>query len=577
MCTCGSRAHILQGCRSPLLTTGSLRCSAVTGSARPRPSKRFSDWCRAPVGSCSLAAHHRRPHACDRRDGYRLCAGRPGRVRRADRGREPAAGGAARAHPRPRARPFPRASRRANQPRAPCPAASSRCRHRPRPAQRQPAAHRGRAHERAPPAGGLRRWTRSPGSRKKCRCCLSSRTWRWCAGWPGRPWSGRRPGRAHRQRVDLLDDAERTRELLGVSKPRSRTRPAGRSRMSTVVLLVDRARLGALYFLIASGLSLIFGLMDVLNFAHGAFLTIGAYATWWASVYLPGAGGDGVGFLVAVAFGVAAGTLAATLVELGVIRPLYGRHREQILVTVGLSLAVPALVQAIWGADPLPFPRPELVSGTVTLLGAAIPPTGSADAVAALVLAGLLLFGTRTRYGLIVRAGVRTGPWSPRLVSIAQVLHLGVRDRGPRRSRGRSAALLRGDHPVPRHVPAGLRSSWSDRRYHPRWAARSRRSRSAWSSSSPTTTPSLARRHRCGDRARRSAVDTAGRLAKATAGGWHERRHRHQAHNRACRPRRTGRRGGAPGGSAWVAPAVSRWCCPCRFPRCGSPACSKAL
>ena len=99
--------------------------------------------------------------------------------------------------------------------------------------------------------------------------------------------------------------------------------------MSTVVLLVVTGLgLGALYFLIASGLSLIFGLMDVLNFAHGAFLTIGAYATWWASVYLPGAGGDGVGFLVAVAFGVAAGTLAATLVELRVIRPLYGRHRQ---------------------------------------------------------------------------------------------------------------------------------------------------------------------------------------------------------------------------------------------------------
>lgn len=178
--------------------------------------------------------------------------------------------------------------------------------------------------------------------------------------------------------------------------------------MSTVVLLVVTGLgLGALYFLIASGLSLIFGLMDVLNFAHGAFLSIGAYATWWASGHLPGAGSDGFGFLVSVAFGVAAGTLAATLVELGVIRPLYGRHREQILVTVGLSLAVPALIQAVWGADPLTFPRPELVSGTVSLLGAAIPTDRFLlIAVAGLVLAGLLLFGSRTRYGLIVRAGV---------------------------------------------------------------------------------------------------------------------------------------------------------------------------
>ncbi|GAA3723141.1 branched-chain amino acid transport system permease protein [Spinactinospora alkalitolerans] len=179
--------------------------------------------------------------------------------------------------------------------------------------------------------------------------------------------------------------------------------------MSTFVLLVVTGLgLGALYFLIASGLSLIFGLMDVLNFAHGAFLSIGAYGTWWAAAHLPGAGGDGPGFLLAVAFGVAAGTLAATAVELGVIRPLYGRHREQILVTVGLSLATPALLQAVWGADPLPFPRPELVSGTLPVLGAAIPRDRFLLIVAAAaVLLALKAFGSRTRYGLIVRAGVQ--------------------------------------------------------------------------------------------------------------------------------------------------------------------------
>jgi branched-subunit amino acid ABC-type transport system permease component len=61
--------------------------------------------------------------------------------------------------------------------------------------------------------------------------------------------------------------------------------------MSTVVLLaITGLGLAALYFLVASGLSLIFGLMGVVNFAHGAFLTIGAYGTWWASENLPGAG-----------------------------------------------------------------------------------------------------------------------------------------------------------------------------------------------------------------------------------------------------------------------------------------------
>ena len=77
--------------------------------------------------------------------------------------------------------------------------------------------------------------------------------------------------------------------------------------MSTVVLLtMTGLGLGALYFLIASGLSLIFGLMDVLNFAHGALLSIGAYGTWWAaSGNLPGAGPGGAGFVLAVLFGTA--------------------------------------------------------------------------------------------------------------------------------------------------------------------------------------------------------------------------------------------------------------------------------
>jgi len=136
--------------------------------------------------------------------------------------------------------------------------------------------------------------------------------------------------------------------------------------MSTVVLLAATGLgLGALYFLIASGLSLIFGLMDVLNFAHGALLSIGAYATWWAtSGHVPGAGAHGFGFLLAVCFGTAVGTLAAVVLELTLIRPLYSRPREQVLSTVGVGLAVPALLSAIWGPDARPFPGPSALSGT---------------------------------------------------------------------------------------------------------------------------------------------------------------------------------------------------------------------
>ncbi|MCW8221300.1 ABC transporter permease subunit, partial [Streptomyces griseolus] len=142
--------------------------------------------------------------------------------------------------------------------------------------------------------------------------------------------------------------------------------------MDTVVLLtLTGLGLGALYFLVASGLSLIFGLMDVLNFAHGALLSVGAYATWWAaSGHLPGAGSGGLGFVLAVVFGVVVGTLAAIVLELVVVRPLYTRPREQVLATVGVSLAVPALLSGIWGTDPLTFPGPEALKSTVGVLGA---------------------------------------------------------------------------------------------------------------------------------------------------------------------------------------------------------------
>ncbi|UER54096.1 branched-chain amino acid ABC transporter permease [Kineosporiaceae bacterium SCSIO 59966] len=178
--------------------------------------------------------------------------------------------------------------------------------------------------------------------------------------------------------------------------------------MSTFLLLVATGLgLGALYFLVASGLSLIYGLMGVLNFAHGAFLSAGAYGTWWATENLPGAGPDGAGFVVAVAFGVAVGAVLAALVELTVIRPLYRRHIEQVLVTVGLSLAAVALLQGIFGADPITYPRPGWTAGTTQVAGASVPNDrfllmGAAVAV----LVGLLAMLRFTRLGLVIRAGV---------------------------------------------------------------------------------------------------------------------------------------------------------------------------
>ena len=107
--------------------------------------------------------------------------------------------------------------------------------------------------------------------------------------------------------------------------------------MSTFVLLtITGLGLGAMYFLIASGLSLIYGLMGVLNFAHGAFLTVGAYIAWFADSHFTAISSVTLRFVLAALCGLAAGAAFAALVELVLIRPLYRRHIEQVLVTVGL-------------------------------------------------------------------------------------------------------------------------------------------------------------------------------------------------------------------------------------------------
>lgn len=178
--------------------------------------------------------------------------------------------------------------------------------------------------------------------------------------------------------------------------------------MTTFILLtLTGLGLAGLYFLIASGLSLIFGLMDVLNFAHGVFLTIGAYATWWVSQQLGFIGRPTLRFVVAVVFGMLVGAVVAVVVETVFIRRLYGQHVGQILVTVGLALGLTALIRAIFTPDARAFPAPDWMGETTSVLGAAIPNSRFvAIGAAVAVYLGLVAFLRRTRYGLIVRAGV---------------------------------------------------------------------------------------------------------------------------------------------------------------------------
>jgi branched-chain amino acid transport system permease protein len=176
--------------------------------------------------------------------------------------------------------------------------------------------------------------------------------------------------------------------------------------MSTLVLLlITGLGLGALYFLVASGLSLIYGLMGVLNFAHGSFLTIAAFAGWELARRL---GADSWwSLLAALAAGAVVGAVVAAATELVLIRRLYERHIEQVLVTVGLALATVALFDGIWGTDPIYIKGPAWLEQTTIVLGARIPNNRFLlVAAAVLVLLAIVLFLRTTRYGLIIRAGV---------------------------------------------------------------------------------------------------------------------------------------------------------------------------
>nr|WP_241429303.1 branched-chain amino acid ABC transporter permease [Agrococcus sp. ARC_14] len=172
-----------------------------------------------------------------------------------------------------------------------------------------------------------------------------------------------------------------------------------------MLLLITGVGLGALYFLVASGLSLIYGLMGVLNFAHGSFLTLAGFLGWEVGRRI----GDGswAGLLVGMLVGLVVGALVAAITELVFIRPLYNRHIEQVLVTVGLGLASVALFEGIWGTDPIQIRLPEWLGQTTDVLGAHIPNDRwllIGTAVAVLLL--IVLFLQKTSFGLVIRAGV---------------------------------------------------------------------------------------------------------------------------------------------------------------------------
>jgi branched-chain amino acid transport system permease protein len=165
--------------------------------------------------------------------------------------------------------------------------------------------------------------------------------------------------------------------------------------------LFNGLALGALLALIASGLTIIYGTLGVLNLAHGAMFTLGGYAGY-AAYQASGS------FLVALAAGTLAVGALGLVMERVIIRRFYSRpHEDQLLVTFGLSIVFVEAVRWLFASDSKSVQAPQVLSG-ITNLGFMFYPTYrlAVVGIVAVALFALFLVLYRTRLGMIVRAGI---------------------------------------------------------------------------------------------------------------------------------------------------------------------------
>ena len=171
--------------------------------------------------------------------------------------------------------------------------------------------------------------------------------------------------------------------------------------------------MGMMIFIMASGLTLVFGLMDVLNFGHGAFITLGAYTT--TLLLLPLAawlGADSLtlnilALLAMVALAMLVTGIAGYVFERVIVTPVYGRHLQQILVTVGGLIVAQQLVIVLWGPIQIAMPLPTALRGIIVFGDIAVERYRLIAVLFGLVVfGGMLLVLNRTKIGLLIRAGV---------------------------------------------------------------------------------------------------------------------------------------------------------------------------
>lgn len=166
-------------------------------------------------------------------------------------------------------------------------------------------------------------------------------------------------------------------------------------------LLVYGLSEGAITFLIAVGLSIIWGMMDVVNFSHGAIFVWGAYVFAWAFAQTGS-------FLIGLLAAAAATALIGLGMEKLLISRIYKRHSAQIVLTLGLSIILVECVTLVFGVKQIAVPQPAWLSSTWNISGVVIPHYRLfLIAVGAIAIVGVYVVFYRTKLGMVIRAGVQ--------------------------------------------------------------------------------------------------------------------------------------------------------------------------
>ncbi len=168
-----------------------------------------------------------------------------------------------------------------------------------------------------------------------------------------------------------------------------------------LIQTMNGVQYGLLLFLIASGLTLIFGIMHIINLAHGSLYMVGAYLAFWISSYTGN-------LFLSILLGLPIAILLGIVIERFLIQRLYDRdHLDQVLLTFGLILIFDAMQSIIWGNDVHGVPIPEMLRGGIMLTEHLAYPTYRlfVSGVCLAIAVGMFLLIQKTRLGMIVRGG----------------------------------------------------------------------------------------------------------------------------------------------------------------------------